>query len=143
MKVVLNDGYGGFGLSIDALLKYAKLKGVTLYFYEPEMTVEKSFYTRISATKAKKSWISIILTRDLGKFINRNQFNKLDDKQYFSIHDIKRHDPDLVEVVWSMGTKANDQHSQLKIIDIPDDVEYDIHAHAGNEWLVEKHRTWS
>ena len=32
--------------------------------------------------------------------------------------------------------------SNLKIIEIPDDIEYDIKEHAGKEWVAEKHRTW-
>ena len=32
--------------------------------------------------------------------------------------------------------------SDLKIIEIPDDVEYTIKEHAGREWVAEKHRTW-
>ena len=37
----------------------------------------------------------------------------------------------------------NDGYSELKVVEIPDDVEYDIQEYDGNEWVAEKHRTWS
>lgn len=33
--------------------------------------------------------------------------------------------------------------SMLKIIEIPDDVEWIIEQHDGNEWVSEKHKIWS
>ena len=32
--------------------------------------------------------------------------------------------------------------STLKIIEIPDDVDWIIEEYDGNEWVAEKHRTW-
>jgi len=31
----------------------------------------------------------------------------------------------------------------LKIVDIPDGVEWEIEEYDGMEWVAEKHRTWS
>ena len=33
MKVVINDCYGGFSLSYEAVMRYAELKGFKLYAY--------------------------------------------------------------------------------------------------------------
>ena len=57
--------------------------------------------------------------------------------------DIKRNDPALVEVVEKLGDKANGSFSKLKIVEIPDDVEWDIAEYDGLEWVEEVHRTWS
>lgn len=91
--VVINDCYGGFGLSDRAVAEYKKLAGIT----DPE------FYDR----------------------------------------DIPRDDPYLVKVVKEMGMAANSRHSNLKIVEIPADVEWLIQEYDGNEWIAEKHRTWS
>ena len=56
---------------------------------------------------------------------------------------IDRHDPGLVEVVELLGKKADGDCAKLKIVEIPDDVDYEIQEYDGNEWVAEKHRTWS
>ena len=57
--------------------------------------------------------------------------------------DIKRNDPVLVEVVEAMGSDANDRHSELKIVEVPDNIEWTIEEYDGEEWVAEVHRTWS
>lgn len=56
---------------------------------------------------------------------------------------IDRDDPDLISVVREMGTAANGQYAKLKILEIPADVDWEISEYDGNEWVAEKHRTWS
>jgi len=55
-----------------------------------------------------------------------------------------RANPRLIEVVEELGLEASaDEISKLRIVEIPDDVEWEINGHAGSEWITEKHRTWS
>ena len=49
----------------------------------------------------------------------------------------------LIEVIEKLGSRANGQHSELKIVEIPDNVEYTIADYDGIEWVAEVHRTWS
>ena len=53
-----------------------------------------------------------------------------------------RSNSDLIDVVEKLGEKANGTHAQLEIVDIPDDVEYEIDDYDGIESIHEKHRTW-
>lgn len=53
-----------------------------------------------------------------------------------------RSDPDLVAVVESLGGLANGKFAELKVVEIPDDVEWEINEYDGVEWVAEKHRTW-
>jgi hypothetical protein len=53
-----------------------------------------------------------------------------------------RCDVDLVKVVETLGKSANSSRSTLKIIEIPDDVEFKIEEFEGIEWIVEIHRIW-
>lgn len=53
-----------------------------------------------------------------------------------------RTDPVLVRVVEELGEEANDSYSELKIVEIPDNVEWQIEEYDGAEWVAEKHRTW-
>jgi hypothetical protein len=57
--------------------------------------------------------------------------------------DIPRDDPDLVAVVESLGTEANGRHSELKIVTVPDDVDWYIEEYDGIEKVAERHQTWS
>lgn len=64
------------------------------------------------------------------------------DMAEFSMYEIKRDDPVLVQVVEELGTKADGWASHLKVVEIPDDVEYTIEDYDGVEHIAEVHRTW-
>jgi hypothetical protein len=54
-----------------------------------------------------------------------------------------RSNPELIRVIEELGDAANDEHSKLKTIEIPDGVEFGIGENeTGYEWVYEKHRTW-
>jgi len=42
-----------------------------------------------------------------------------------------------------MGSNADGDHAELKVVEIPDDVEYLIEEYDGLEHIAEAHRTWS
>jgi len=60
----------------------------------------------------------------------------------FHSHLIPRDDAHLIAVVELMGTDADNKYSQLKIVDVPDDVNWCIEEYDGKEWVAERHRTW-
>ena len=53
-----------------------------------------------------------------------------------------RTNPKLIECVEKLGNDASGSYSRLQIIEIPDNVEWDIEDNDGYEWVAEKHRTW-
>ena len=114
MKIVINKCYGGFGLSEEAVLLYAKKKGLNL-----------------------------IIERNKGLKLNHYYLNEKKDGNYFCERDIQRNDPILVQVVKELGVKANGSCSELKIVEIPDDVEWIIEEYDGKEWVSEDHRRWA
>jgi len=61
----------------------------------------------------------------------------------WSYYFIDRADPYLVKIVREMGMAANGPHANLKIVEVPGDVEWEVAEYDGNEWVAEKHRTWS
>jgi hypothetical protein len=118
MKVVINRCYGGFGLSDDAIMRYAELKGINLVMEPSDSKIMgATFY--VDGIK--------------------------DDEHYFSYYDLSsdRSDPFLIQVVEEMGDKANGWAADLSIVDIPEEVEWTIEEYDGREWVAEKHRTWS
>lgn len=60
----------------------------------------------------------------------------------FYARDIPRDDTALVQVVEEMGRMANGSFAILKIVDIPNDVNWYIEEYDGLEWVAEVHRTW-
>lgn len=68
-------------------------------------------------------------------------FKALTGENFDSFH-VYRDDEALVRVVELLGERANSRFSELKIVEIPDDVEWTIQEYDGMEWVAEKHRTW-
>jgi hypothetical protein len=57
--------------------------------------------------------------------------------------DIARDSQQLLSVVLNLGVRANGPYARLKVVTIPDDVQWTIHEYDGSEWVAEVHRTWS
>ncbi len=58
--------------------------------------------------------------------------------------DIPRDDPLLIELVETLGSDAvSGQCARLKVIEIPDHVEWCIEEYDGMERVAEQHETWS
>jgi len=53
-----------------------------------------------------------------------------------------RADPYLIKAVETLGCEANSRFSDLKIIEIPEGVNWEIINHDGLETVHEKHRMW-
>ena len=58
-------------------------------------------------------------------------------------YDIDRDDPVLVRLVEELGDEVNTRYSELKIVEIPDGIEWTVCEYDGLEWVAEAHRTWS
>lgn len=95
MKIVINKCYGGFGLDVEVVKEYFRLKG-----WPPH---DQTWYEG----------------------------------------DIARNDKDLILAIETVGIeKSAGPWADLKIVEVPDDVEWTIEEHDGIEWIAEKHRTW-
>lgn len=57
--------------------------------------------------------------------------------------EIPRNCQRLLAVVKQLGERASGPYARLKIVTIPDDVQWEIHEYDGMEWVAEAHRTWS
>ena len=52
---------------------------------------------------------------------------------------IKRDDPKLVQAVEALGPEA----TGLRVVEVPPGVDWEIKDYDGQEWIAERHRTWS
>jgi len=48
----------------------------------------------------------------------------------------------LVQIVQELGKKADGNFSELGIVEVPEEVEWQIDDYDGQEWVAEKHKTW-
>lgn len=78
-----------------------------------------------------KNYCGFCLSEDVKKRLN-----------IVSSLDIERNDPRLIQIVEELGEDAAGYGAMLKIVEIQDDVEWEIDEYDGSEWVAEKHRTW-
>ena len=57
-------------------------------------------------------------------------------------HGIRRDDPFLIEVVEALGENSWGDYAELKIVEVPDDVDWYVEEYDGLEHIAERHRTW-
>lgn len=144
-RVVINVCHGGFGLSEAAVIRYLELCGQSVW---PERDSNKTSTLlgptywlippdgdRIDATP--DNWHEMTIAE-------RTAHNQKWSEQVFYDRDVARDDPYLARTVEELGSdKASGRYSQLKVVEVPADVEWTIEEYDGNEWVAEKHRTWS
>lgn len=143
-RVVINVCHGGFGLSEEAVLRYLELCGRKCW---PE------YDTKFSSLTGPTYWLvppgadrmeSDPVNWSEMSLAERQAHNQKYSDQVFYDRDIARDDPFLVQVVQELGTDAaSGRHAELKVVEIPADVDWEINEYDGAEWVAERHRTWA
>jgi hypothetical protein len=88
--------------------------------------------------------MKIVINKCYGGFsLSREAEDYLNIKSYGEGRDIKRNDPKLIECIEKLGDNANGSCAELEIIEIPDNIDWQIEEYDGMEWVAENHRTWS
>lgn len=85
---------------------------------------------------SREAWLRL---RELG---SKGARKEADDRYNGFCRDIPRNDPLLIQVVEELGPKANGACAKLEIVEVPDDVEWEIEEYDGSEHVAEAHRTW-
>ncbi len=139
MKIVINVCGGGFDLSPQALL--------WLYghgFDEPgsKTPIDEYFKQgdsgwKVKALTAWRQYLSDPPARPFPLWV----FSP-DERFVLNIRDQNRAHPLLVKCVETLKEGANGKYANLKIVEIPDGVKWQIEEDCGNEWVAEQHRTW-
>lgn len=140
MKVVINSCHGGFGLSMPAIVRYLEIKGKKVWVEEDEDWEGHFNYWLVPKEERVVNRESDFWSMSAEE---KKVYNDSWREQNFSYREIARDDPVLIQVVEELGKGADNRYSELKIVEIPDDVEWQIEEYDGLEWVAEKHRTWS
>jgi hypothetical protein len=89
----------------------------------------------------------IVINKSFGGFSLSQKaiehYLKLSGKENIDEYSVERDDIHLIRTVIDLGEEVNNRFSQLKIVEIPDDVDWEICEYDGQEWVAEKHRVWS
>jgi hypothetical protein len=150
MKVVINTCYGGFSLSTKAVKKIAKLQGRECYAFKRDSDgkyvavgdEEQVFVTHFDTMYPNHVFASCNEDWASSTTEERQRLGRLYNEHFLTNRPENRSDPLLVQVVEELGEEANGSYAKLKIVEIPDDVEYTIDEYDGVEHIAEKHRTW-
>lgn len=139
-KVVINDCYGGFSLSPKALL-WLYAKGMTCIACDVEKYYGKNYTDR--ANEDLQKWKEYLSGNEKQSYFVTT-FSP-DEKFVLDQYGINnRSDPLLIECIETLGSKdVSGSCAKLKIVEIPDDIEYTIEEYDGIEHIAETHRTWS
>lgn len=135
-KVILNKCYGCFNVSPKGYNLYAKKINKNLYFYRGVYDELKNhIYIKEDLDKFIKNeptWLYAYSFEDYGDKVSRNTF-----ENSLILDESLRFDPILIEVVEELGYEANGRYSELRVIEIPDDVaeDYMIDNYDGIETL--------
>jgi hypothetical protein len=127
-KIVYNACYGGFSLSHEAIMRYAEIKGITLYAGEGSVfgphyyLCPEDEWARINAEELKQPVAP-------GRF-------DASSRLYFSDRNIERNDPALVQVVEELGDLANGRCADLMIVELPAGTQYRIDEYDGSETVA-------
>ena len=120
MKIIKNTCFGGFGLSDKACEWLIENKGWKVTEYEKDGNTLKDAEAEL-----------IVSTSSLGgKYWTKENRDEL------------RVNKDVIECVETLGEKANGQCAKLKVVEIPDDVEWYIGDYDGIETIHEVHNKW-
>ena len=144
MKIVINKCYGGFGLSDEAYEKLIEWGVPVRKYVKEQRDPETGLYKDEPLNDGE-----IIFDRELTPE-GEDELNDI----YYKYKSIRgrywetwlsssRTHPLLVRVVEELGAKANGQHAKLKVVEVPDGIEWEIDECDGVERIAETHRTWS
>jgi len=129
----------------------AELQGKECYFFRHNFETDK--YDPLPDDDGDKwSWTAFHVPNPNDYQSEKNwhemtiKERQANNKKWDSIHlenrPSDRSDPALIQAVEELGEDANGACAELKIVEIPDGVEYSIEEYDGLEHIAEVHNTW-
>lgn len=140
MKVVINRCFGGFGLSTAAYERLIEL-GVPCRAYVEQKCGPDGLFLPEPANDGEVIFDSRLTPED-ELYGALRRLNDSPYWEYWTLGRGGRTHPLVVQVVEELGEKADGPHAELKVVEIPDDVEWEIDEYDGIEHIAETHRTW-
>lgn len=136
MKVVINTCYGGFSISKECAQWMAE--------HGHQQSIQK-----LDEWKRNNEAVQQFLSTGSwpqgfeGKGLLEIDAQYKREASFYGYYIEDRADPLLVQAVEALGIAANGECAKLKIVEIPDGVDYDIDYYDGMESIHERHRSWT
>lgn len=139
MKIVINNCFGGFGLSDEGYEKLIEW-GVPVQRYVPqERDLKTNLYLPQPANDGE-----VIFDRDLTEAPSASSLamRRLDGRYHDGWLRESRSHALLVRLVEELGSAASGNYANLKVVEVPEGVDWEISEYDGSEHVAEVHRTW-
>ena len=142
MKVVINRCFGGFSLSKEGLARYCEIKNIPCWIEDDNQFKSLGLFS--CWTVAPEDRIEHKSTEQFYEMSmdDRREYNLKFSEQILSCRDIHRDDPALIQLIEENPDLYSGRHAELTVVEIPDDVEWEISEYDGREHVAEKHRVW-
>lgn len=153
MKVAINKCFGGFSLSPLATKRILEMEGRPCYFFVQDIKqgLDSDFIPVTTEEAGKALTFYAFTIPNPNEILKNKSWDKLTEEEkrarnelYSAVcpREYERDDLTLVRCIEELGEKANGRCAEIKIVEIPDGVDYQIEEYDGNEHVAEKHRTW-
>lgn len=137
-KIALNREIGGFSLSHKACILLAEKKGWNLWW------TLNDWDHREYHGKTDDEILAESPGYHFDYYIDYVRMYWKGDWSFPYIDDRYRSDPELIAVIEELGDASAYRDGSIKIVEIPDDVDWFIDENdMGYEWVAEKHRIWT
>ena len=140
MKLVINTCYGGFSLSDEAMRFIANEMGINLWVEpDPQFNTLTNYWTVPPEARPKP------VVNDDWYYMSdaeRTAHNKAYEASQLSTHDMDRTSRHLIKAVETLGERANGGCADLKVVEIPDGISWELDEYDGIETVRETHRSW-
>jgi hypothetical protein len=152
VEIVINKQFGGFSISALAVKKLAELDGRDCYFFKNSCIGGDDNFEEITLEEAGKCffWFAFSVKNPEDYFPKEKRgkdgfftaYNNAWEKIGLDNRELDRSNKNLIKVIRELGKKANGPCASLKIVKIPDGVDFEIDEYDGMESIHEKHRSW-
>ena len=135
MKIVINKCFGGFGLS-DAAYEQLAGWGIPIRRYDDkaaDATAAEVIFDREMTPPEADS---------LSALYHKYKPHGVGGRYWDTWTSGSRNHPLVVRVVEELGEATSGPYAKLKIVEIPDGIEWSIDEYDGMEHIAEIHRTW-
>lgn len=153
-EVLINSCYGGYSLSAKAMARLAELNGKTAYFFRISLSAQNKYEPISQAEAQEDCFFSAFSIPNPAEFlVGKKPWLEMDAKErtafnakYRDISLSSRPEPrdckNLIQVIKELGEEANGAHANLKIVEIPANVDWQIAEYGGFEHVEEVHQAW-